>query len=360
MYIEKLSLKNFRNYKNLNIDLCPSLNILFGDNAQGKTNILEAVYIAAMGRSQKGQKDSQIIKLNQDEAHIQVFSNKNQLQNRIDVHLKKDSKKGIAVNGIPIKKSSELFGNIYVVIFSPEDLNLIKNGPSERRRFMDMEMCQLSAIYYYDLQQYYKILKQRNNLLKTLQRNMSMKETLFAWDCQLIDYGKKIINSRTNFINKINDISCEIHKNITAAKEILKINYMPNISIDEFEDKLNRHIERDIMIGSTSVGPHKDDLLFFINNDDVRIYGSQGQQRTTALSIKLAEIKLIEEETSYEPILLLDDVLSELDESRQFYLLENIKNVQTIITCTGIEDTIKKYIDKAKIYKIKNGEAFVQ
>lgn len=360
MYIKNLCLKSFRNYEKLNIELSPNLNILYGDNAQGKTNILEAIYISAMGRSQKAQKDSQIIKMSENEAHIQVFAVKDHSQNRIDVHLKKDTKKGIAVNGIPIKKSSELFGIIYIVIFSPEDLNLIKSGPSERRRFMDMEMCQLSSVYYYDLQQYYKVLKQRNNLLKTLQKNQNIKDTLFVWNVQLVNYGCKVIQSRNKFINKINQIASIIHKNITGGKELLKIEYMPNVYIDDFEMKLNRHLERDIMLGSTSVGPHKDDLIFYINNDDVRIYGSQGQQRTAALSIKLSEIELIKEETLHEPILLLDDVLSELDESRQVYLLENIKNVQTIITCTGIEDSIKKYIDKAKIYKIKNGEVFMQ
>lgn len=357
MYIKSLSLQYFRNYSSLNIDLSPKLNILYGDNAQGKTNILEAIYMCAMGRSQKTQKDKEIIKINEKEAHIQVHVVKDNSENKIDVHLKVEAKKGIAINGIAIKKLNELFGNIYVVIFSPEDLQLIKSGPSERRKFIDMEICQLNSIYYYNLQQYHKVLKQRNNLLKNLQKNSSLKDTIFVWDSQLVLYGKKIINERLKFINKINLISSKIHSNITGGNEIMNIKYIPNISCDEFQNKLNKYFDRDIILGNTSVGPHKDDLQFFINNNDVKIYGSQGQQRTTALSVKLAEIKLIKEETSYNPVLLLDDVLSELDESRQIYLLENINAIQTILTCTGIEDSIKKYINKAKIYHINNETA---
>lgn len=354
MYIKNLSLQYFRNYSSLNIDLSPKLNILYGDNAQGKTNILEAIYMCAMGRSQKTQKDKEIIKINEKEAHIQAHVVKENSENKIDVHLKLETKKGIAINNIAIKKLNELFGTIYVVIFSPEDLQLIKNGPSERRKFIDMEICQLSSIYYYNLQQYYKVLKQRNNLLKNLQKSPKLKDTIFIWDSQLVSHGKKIIDERLKFINKINIISSEIHSNITGGNEIMNIKYIPNILCDEFQNKLNKYLDRDIIQGSTSIGPHKDDLQFSINNNDVKIYGSQGQQRTTALSVKLAEIKLIKEETSCNPILLLDDVLSELDESRQNYLLENINGIQTVLTCTGIEDSIKKYMDKAKIYHVIN------
>ncbi len=360
MYIKNLSLQNFRNYKELYIDFNSKLNILYGDNAQGKTNILEAIYMCSMGRSQKFQKDKDIIKINEKEAHIQTYVIKENKETKIDIHLKKDTRKGIAVNNIPAKKLSELFGNLYIVIFSPEDLQLIKQGPSERRKFIDMEICQLNNIYYYNLQQYYKVLKQRNNLLRSLQKNSNLKDTIFVWDNQLVTYGRKIIDLRAEFIFKLNSISSKIHSNITGNSEQMNIQYIPNISNDEFEKKLNKYLDRDIIQGSTSIGPHKDDLQFYINAGDVRIYGSQGQQRTTALSIKLAEIQLIKEETSYNPVLLLDDVLSELDENRQGYLLENIGNIQTILTCTGIEDSIKKYMNKAKIFKIKQGSIFNQ
>lgn len=354
MYIKTISLYNFRNYDDLHIELSPKLNIIYGNNAQGKTNILESIYMCAMGRSPKAQKDKEIIKLDKKEAHIRIYASKKGLENKIDVHLKKEAKKGIAVNGIPIKKLNELFGVIYVVIFSPEDLQLIKSGPSERRRFIDMELCQLNSIYYYDLQQYCKVLKQRNNLLKRLSKEPSWNDTLFIWDKQLVFYGKRVIRARDEFIKRLNDISSQIHADITNNSEIMNLKYIPNIKESEFEFKLNRNLEKDLILKSTSVGPHKDELQFFINNQDVKIYGSQGQQRTTALSVKLAEIKLIEEETSIKPVLLLDDVLSELDESRQSYLLKNINNLQTILTCTGIEDSIRKYIGKAYILEVKN------
>lgn len=357
MYIKSILLKNFRNYSDLNLNLGSKLNILYGDNAQGKTNILEAIYICAMGRSQKAQHDREIIKLNETEAHIQTYVIDENLESKIDVHLKKDLKKGVAINGLPIKKLSQLLGTIYVVIFSPEDLQLIKNGPSERRKFIDMEICQLSSVYYYNLQQYYKVLKQRNNLLKTLLKNPLNKDTIFVWDKQLVLYGKKIIDARVEFIDKINKIASQIHYKITGEAEKLNIQYMPSIKVNDFELKLTKHLDKDIMYGNTLIGPHKDDLKFYINENDVKIYGSQGQQRTTALSIKLAEIELIKEETSNKPILLLDDVLSELDESRQSYLLGNISDIQTILTCTGIEDSIKKYIHKATVYQIKNCNA---
>ena len=360
MYIKNISLQYFRNYEKLEMELSPKLNILYGNNAQGKTNILEAIYISAMGRSQRTSREKEIIKLDKDEAHIQVLAvnDDEQYPNRIDVHLKKDGKKGVALNSIPVRKLGDLLGQIYVIIFSPEDLQLIKSGPSERRRFIDMEMCQLSKVYYYDLQQYHKILKQRNNLLKNLQKTPSLKDTLFVWDSQLVTYAKKLITERELFIEKISKIAADIHNNITGGIEKLEMQYSPNVSAEDMEKKLKSHIDRDIFMGSISVGPHKDDLNFYINGIDVKAYGSQGQQRTTALSAKLAEIELIKEEKMINPILLLDDVLSELDESRQTYLLDNISDIQTILTCTGIEDSIKKYIDKAKIYNVRQGKIY--
>lgn len=355
MYVKTISLKNFRNLKDINIELNNGINIFFGDNAQGKTNTLESIYLCATGRSQRTRLDSQLVMFGEREAHIRAFIDKNNREDRIDVHIKKDDKKGIAVNGIPIRKSGDLFGTLHVVIFSPEDLNLIKSGPSERRRFMDMEICQISNVYYYDLQQYYKVLRQRNNLLKNIQKNNSLKDTLSVWDMQLVEFGKKVIKSRTNFIEKINEIASNKHFDITGGKEILKMEYSPNIELNKFENKLFNNIDRDIFTGNTNVGPHKDDIDFFINNIDVKIYGSQGQQRTAALSAKLAEIDIIRQETGLDPVLLLDDVLSELDENRQMFLLNTIEEIQTIITCTGIEDTIKKYEQSSFIFEVKNG-----
>lgn len=360
MYIEKLSLTGFRNLKDINLKLNNGINIFFGENAQGKTNILESIYICSTGRSHRTRSDSQLINFIKQESHIQLYAVKEKRKDRIDVHIKRDEKKGIAINGIAIKKSGELFGTLYTVIFSPEDLNLIKEGPSERRRFMDIEICQINNIYYYDLQQYYKVLKQRNNLLKKIQINPSLKETLFVWDKQLLEYGEKIINSREKFIKKLSKIAAKEHKKISGDKEILEINYKPSCNLPDLAQKMNNYLERDIIYGSTQIGPHKDDISFLINGNDVKIYGSQGQQRTTALSCKLAEIELIKNETGYTPVLLLDDVLSELDKQRQKYLLDNIDKIQVIITCTGIEDSINKYKNKSFIFSIKDGDIYKQ
>lgn len=354
MYVDKLSLKDYRNINILNIELKKGVNIFYGNNAQGKTNILESIYMCATGRSHRTHVEKELIKFGESEAHIQLYVKKD-VTDRIDIHLKREEKKGIAINNIPIKKLGELFGILNVVMFGPEDLQLIKSGPSERRRFMDMELCQISNVYYYNLQQYYKILKQRNNLLKNLQKDIRNKDTLDIWDEQMVQYGNKIIISRQNFINKITEIADKIHRNITNSKEILKIEYKPSITTDIFREKLNKNIDKDIYYGTTSCGIHKDDLYFYINDINVREYGSQGQQRTACLSTKLAEIDLIKNEKNESPVLLLDDVLSELDKERQHYLINNIYDVQTILTCTGIEDAIKNMITDANIYKVSNG-----
>lgn len=358
MYVEKLSLKNLRNLHDLTISFSKGINIFCGNNAQGKTNILESIYFCATGRSHRTHLYKDMIKFGKKETYMQLYVNNDSILDRIDVHIKKESNKGIAVNNIPIKKLGELFGILLVVIFSPEDLQLIKSGPSERRKFIDMELCQLSSIYYYELGKYHSILRQRNNLLKEIKKNNRLKESLFVWDEQLVEYGNKIIKYRRDFIKKMNSLATNIHMNITNEKECLNILYKPNTIESEFLKKLNRNIERDILQGSTSVGVHKDDLGVLINNIDARTYGSQGQQRTASLSIKLAEIELIYQEKNTYPILLLDDVLSELDESRQKYLLDQIKDIQTVLTCTGTEDIIQK-ISKSidvTLYKVHQGK----
>lgn len=356
MYIDKLSVKNFRNLKNVFVELNKNVNIFYGDNAQGKTSLLEGIYFCATGRSHKTHIDKEVINFDENEAHLQVFAYQNGLCDKIDVHLRRNLKKGIAVNNIPIKKIGELFGILHIVLFAPEDLQLIKAGPSERRKFIDLEMCQLSKVYYYDLKQYYKILKQRNNLLKEIQKNKSLKDTLFAWDSQLVEFGKKIILQRNKFVENLSEIAKDVHKNVTGEKEELKILYKPSVLSGEFERKLEKNVEKDIFYGTTSAGPHKDDLVFLINGFDARDYGSQGQQRTAALASKLAEIKIIEKEKGVSPVLLLDDVLSELDEKRQAFLLENIKNIQVIITCTGIEEIKKKTCGEINVFLVENGE----
>ena len=355
MYVSTLQIADFRNIKEADVRLKNGINILYGQNAQGKTNFPESVYLCATGRSHRTKFEKELIGFEKKEAHVRVYVNKKNTAEKIDVHIKKDEKKGIAVNGVPLKKIGDLFGVLYAVIFSPEDLQLIKSSPGERRKFMDMELCQLSRVYYHNLQQYYKILKQRNNLLKEISKNPSLEDTLFVWDSQLISFGTKIISARENFVKLINDIASRRHNEITDGKECLSVVYKPNCMTENFEKKLAENIKRDIFLGSTSCGPHKDDMSFLINGSEVKTYGSQGQQRTAALSAKLAEIEIVKMETGETPLLLLDDVLSELDGSRQLYLMESIKDIQTIITCTGIEDSIKKYADNAAIFNVENG-----
>lgn len=356
MYIQKVSLTGYRNLKDITLFLKNGVNIFYGENAQGKTNFLEALYLCASGRSLRTKNDSQLIEFKSKESHIQMLIQKQNSIDKIDIHLKKEAKKGIAVNGIPLKKLGELFGTCHAVIFSPEDLNLVKNGPIERRRFMDMEICQMNVVYYYNLQKYYKILKQRNHLLKEIQKKPFLKDTLFVWDKQLVDTGKRIIDARSDFLSELNKIASEKQNRLTGGKDALEIIYKPNSTTQLLEQKLIKNHQRDILLGTTQSGPHKDDILFLINGRDVKQYGSQGQQRTTALSAKLAEIDLIEQQTAQKPILLLDDVLSELDKSRQNFLMESIGHLQTVLTCTGIEDAIKGYVKQAYLFHVEKGE----
>lgn len=355
MIIKSIKLENFRNYESLDLDFEKGTNILYGDNAQGKTNILEAIYLSATTKSHKGSKDKEIIRFLQDESHIRTILDKEGLEYRVDMHLRKNKSKGIAINGQHLKKAAELLGLLNVVFFSPEDLSIIKNGPSERRRFVDMELCQIDKYYLYNLNQYNKIVNQRNKLLKDFYYNSDLNETLQVWNMQLVSYGKQIINRREKFIEQLNEIIYDIHKNLSGDKEELKIIYEPDVSEEEFEQKLKNSQERDIKLKMTSVGPHRDDFCFMVNGIDIRKFGSQGQQRTAALSLKLSEIELVKKVTGDHPVLLLDDVLSELDSNRQNYLLNNIGDIQTIITCTGLDEFINNRFEIDKIYKVSNG-----
>lgn len=355
MIIKSIELSNFRNYESLDLDFDYGTNILYGNNAQGKTNILEAVSVSGTTRSHKGSKDKEMIRFGEEEAHIKTVVNKKDMDYQIDVHMKKNKTKGIAVNKVPLKKASELFGILNIVFFSPEDLNIIKNGPSERRRFLDSELCQLDKIYLSDLAKYNKILNQRNKLLKDMVFRPDLKETLPIWDAQLIDYGKRIIKRRKSFVDELNEIVFDIQKQISGEKEELVLKYEPNIDDAFFHDELNRAKERDMRFCQTSVGPHRDDMQFSVFDVDIRKYGSQGQQRTSALSLKLAEIELVKRNINETPILLLDDVLSELDSSRQNYLLNSIHDIQTIITCTGLDEFIKNRFKIDKIFNVVEG-----
>ena len=354
MIIKSVSLSDFRNYSNMEMEFDPGTNILFGDNAQGKTNILESLYISGTTKSHKGSRDKDMIRFDKEEAHIRTVVEKKGIEYQIDLHLKKNRSKGIAVNKVPIKKASELFGILNIVFFSPEDLNIIKNGPSERRRFLDFELCQLDKIYLYDLTKYNKVLLQRNKLLKEIAFRPDLKSTLPVWDEQLVTYGKKIISRRQKFV-ELNEIINNIHLEISGGKENLVLSYVPDTTADELGEKLDQVRAKDMKLCTTCAGPHRDDLSFVINGADIRKFGSQGQQRTSALSLKLSEIELVKMVIHDTPVLLLDDVLSELDSSRQNYLLNSIHNIQTIITCTGLDEFVKNRFQINKVFYIKNG-----
>ncbi len=342
MFVKSLELKNYRNYEKLHMDFDSGTNILYGDNAQGKTNILEAIYVCATSKSHRGSKDREIIHFDREESHIKLFVDKKGVETRIDMHLKKNKTKGIAIGGLPIRKASELFGNINVVFFSPEDLNIIKNGPSERRRFLDLELCQLDRVYTANLVAYNKVLNQRNRLLKDL----SFRP----------EYGQELMKIREHFIGEMNDIIRKSHERLTGGKEDIVISYEPDTEKEHFEEVLFLSGEKDRKNRVTTRGPHRDDILFLVNGIDIRKFGSQGQQRSAALSLKLSEIAMIKNKVKDSPVLLLDDVLSELDSGRQDHLLESIEDIQTIITCTGLEDFVNRHFSANQVFQVIDGK----
>lgn len=355
MIIKSLELQNFRNYNTLQLDFDNGTNIFYGDNAQGKTNILEAIFMTATTKSHKGSKDQDIIQFNHEEAHIRSYLFKEKITRQIDMHLRKGKTKGIAIDSQRIKKAADLMGLLNVVFFSPEDLSIIKNGPAERRRFIDMELCQLDSFYLYNLNHYNKIVNQRNKLLKDLSMKPGLKETLSIWDSQLVSFGAKVIERREIFISQLCDIISELHAKLSGGKEKIRILYEKNVEIDDFEERLKKSQEKDIILKQSTVGPHRDDIIFIVNDIDIRRFGSQGQQRTAALSLKLSEIELVKKSIKDTPVLLLDDVLSELDSNRQNYLLNSIGAIQTIITCTGLDEFVKNRFEINKVFKVVNG-----
>ena len=371
MIIESLELKNYRNYRELSLSFDPGTNLLYGDNAQGKTNILEALYYCASAKSHRGSKDKEIIRFGEEEAHVKLLLRKRDVPYRIDMHLKMNSAKGIAVNGLPIRRASELFGILNVVLFSPEDLNIIKNGPADRRRFMDLELCQLDRSYVHALVSYNRALVQRNRLLKDISFQPELRETLDLWDAQLVNYGSQLIRARREFLTRLNPVIGPIHSGLTGGKEEISVIYDSNTDEQEFGSSLTRARESDLRQKITSVGPHRDDIGFFVKRTDagdasaavprdlrgmdLRRFGSQGQQRTAALSLKLSEIGLMEQATGESPVLLLDDVLSELDTDRQKQLLKTISRIQTVITSTGMENLLGKDFRIDRTFEVRNG-----
>ena len=353
MIVRSLELSAYRNYPSLNISFDPGTNLIYGDNAQGKTNLLEAVYECAVARSHRGSKDREVIRFGEEEGHIRLLAEKGERPVRIDLHLRKNKPKGAAIDGVPIRKVSELFGVLHVVFFSPEDLKIIKNSPQERRRFIDEELCQLDKVYTADLINYNKALLQRNNLLKTPGDSKEFRTLLEVLDTQLAQYGKAVMAGREAFIRDMDALAGPIHRELTGEKETLRLAYAPSVPAEQMEEKLFLCRDIDIRSGTTTVGPHRDDIAFYINEIDVRKYGSQGQQRTAALSLKLAEIELVRKKIHDTPVLLLDDVLSELDSDRQERLLSSLSGVQTLLTSTGLDDSALRSMDVRRKYRVE-------
>lgn len=357
MFIKKLMLINYRNYEKLDINFGKGVNVFIGDNAQGKTNILEAIYYCAFAKSHRTTRDRELINWNNHESYISLGIAKERLDKKIDIKILKDGKKAIKVNSIKINKIGELFGIFNVVMFSPEDLKIVKDSPGVRRRFIDMELCQLNKKYYYNLVQYNKVLNERNVVLKN--KNLS-EEMLDIYDEQLSFYGEYVIKERLKYFEKLNYYGVQVHKDITSNKENIEFKYQSTIKDlskikENFYEALKKSRKKDIEKGISTIGLHRDDFSIFINNVDIKNFGSQGQQRTAVLTIKFASLRIIKEITGEYPVLLLDDVLSELDFSRKKYILSTIGEIQTVITCTGIED-IYSYLDSnSKIFKVKNG-----
>lgn len=356
MKIKNLEINDFRNYEAASVDFSEKTNIFFGNNAQGKTNILEAVYVCATTKSQRGSKENELIRFNADSAHIKLSLEKNGTDHVVNMHLKKGGRKSVTIDGAAIRKAAELYGKINIISFSPEDLGIVKNGPAERRRFIDMELSQLDRIYLDNLIKYQRTLVQRNTALKELEMRADYEGVISIQDEMLSAYGKNIISERRNFINEIAEILREIHLNLTDGKEELEIIYEPDSPENELKDRLRRNFEKDRILKTTGAGPHRDDIVFKINGNVLRRFGSQGQQRSAALSLKLAEIEYMRRKIKDTPVLLLDDVLSELDRERQTKLLDSIKDIQTIITCTGLEELMNHRIDYDTVYFVEDGK----
>ncbi len=359
MYIKELNLINFRNYKEAKIPFQERINIILGNNGQGKTNLLEGIYLLSMGKSFRTNKDAEMIKFDSEYFRVKGFFSKDEKKLSVEMYLSK-TEKIFKIDGVEKRKNADLLENVYTVIFSPEDLKTVKEDPDKRRRFLDRQLFQLKPLYYKDLAKYKKILKNRNS---TLKEEIIDEGLLDVWDEYLIDTGAKIIMERKELLTNLGKISSEINSNITNGKEKLEIEYEPDIEIKENIDEQKIEIKKeflknrnkDIERKTTTSGPHKDDMKITIDGIDTRKFGSQGQQRTAALALKLAELRIIKEETGENAILLLDDVLSELDGERQNYLINSFKDNQIFISAAEISENVLTKLHNSKIYNVSEG-----
>lgn len=354
MWISKIKINNFRNYNLQEINLEKNINVFYGENAQGKTNIIESIFLCSMGRSFRTNKDKEMIKLNSENAIIEIEYQKTDRDGKIKIEL--GNRKNVYINGIKIKKLSELLGNINVVIFTPDDINILKGGPQNRRKFLDIMISQLKPNYMHNLNLYLKTLEQRNNYLRQIREENKDEKLLEIWDEKLAEYAVTISKYRNEYMEKIQEKIKKIHNEITDGREEIEIEYITECDNKEnFLNLLKSRRKLDIIKGFTTKGVHRDDFVIYINKKRLDIYGSQGQHRTAILSLKLSELNIIEEEIGEYPILLLDDFMSELDQKRRNHFLEKIDNTQVIITCTDKIDIENKNI---LIYNVKDGNVF--
>ncbi len=359
MHITRLELKQFRNYEEAELRPCEGVTVLYGNNAQGKTALLEAVVLSCTGRSHRTARDRELIRWGQEAGRVFVQAEKRDGSHEVEMLLSNTRRKMVKVNGSQLQRTGELMGHINGVLFAPEDLRMVKDGPAERRRFIDMELSQIKPSYYYALQHYAHALMQRNKLLRDIALNPSLRDLLEDWDAQLARYGAAIMTRRAAFVEQISQSAHENHQELSGGLEDLQARYMPGVDIQgEAPDQalfkaLRAAREIDIRRGTTTVGPHRDDLMLTISGMDVRVYGSQGQQRTTALSLKLAELDIMRREIGEWPVLMLDDVMSELDPQRRRQLLRRLEGIQTIVTCTDMSDLAEAEIGAA--WRIQNG-----
>ncbi|MBU3571708.1 DNA replication/repair protein RecF [Priestia aryabhattai] len=367
MYIKEITLTNYRNYTKTTIPFENKVNVILGENAQGKTNVMESIFVLSMAKSHRTSNDKELIKWDCEYAKLSGIVEKHRGPATLDLVISTKGKKA-KYNHIEQKKLSQYIGSINTVMFAPEDLNLVKGSPQVRRKFIDMEIGQVSPVYMHDLSRYQKILQQRNQYLKQLQTKKQTDLSLLdVLTLQLSEMAAKILKKRFEFLQLLQQWAEPIHKGISRDLETLKIEYKNSIDVSEdadlskmleaYHQKFDKIKSREIDRGVTLAGPHRDDLLFYVNEKDVQTFGSQGQQRTTALSLKLAEIELIHQEVGEYPILLLDDVLSELDDFRQSHLLNTIQGkVQTFVTTTSIEGIHHETLEKAATYHVEAGQ----
>ncbi|NLC67480.1 MAG: DNA replication/repair protein RecF [Clostridiaceae bacterium] len=370
MHIKEIKAVNFRNYSKLELSFSKDYNIIYGKNAQGKTNIIEALFLCSSGRSHRTKRDEELLKFDEENYYIKLVVDRRDMEKTIEIFYRLGERKRIKINDVYIKKNGELMGQLNTVLFSPEHMSIIKEGPSERRRFVDIAISQVKPAYFYDLQEYSRVLSQRNHLLKELKREnggkkMKLKDTLEIWNEKLAETGSRIMYERHQYIKRLNLIAKENHKKLTGGREEIEIMYVPSFyqaglpSVENIKVNFLKSVERDeekeLSAGVTLYGPQRDDIKIKVNNKNVRIYGSQGQQRTSVLTLKLSEINILRELAGENPVLLLDDVFSELDSVRQEYIIECIKDVQTFITSTdrSIYERISK--NNANIYYVENG-----